>query len=115
MDFAKHTAVVHAVESESIHLTKVQVLSNYVEELWDFGCDGRNGFILVEGKWSVVHDRLVVIWSVLVGDEVIIVFIKVVLKPLSRRCIEMFLVVVVGVVFIFIFVLVLYMNTPSVT
>lgn len=79
------TAVVHAVESEGIHLAEVKVLSDDVVELWDFGGDGWTDFILVERKWPIVHDRLVVICSVLIGDVVVIVFVKVVFISCSER------------------------------
>lgn len=42
------TAVVHAVESEGVHLAEVEVLSNDVVELWDFGGDSGDGFVLIE-------------------------------------------------------------------
>lgn len=74
------TAVVHAVESEGVHLAEVEVLSNDVVELWDFGGNSGDGFILIEREWPIVHDRLVVICCVLIGDEVIIVFVEVVFK-----------------------------------
>lgn len=72
------TTVVHAVESEGVCLAEVKVLSNDVEELWDFGGDSGYGFVLVEREWPIVHDRLVVICCVLIGDEVITVLVEVV-------------------------------------
>lgn len=79
-----HTAVVHAVESQGVHLTEVKILSNNVVELWDFGGYCGNRVILVEREWPVVHDGLVVIWCVLICDEVVIVFIEVVPKSCQK-------------------------------
>lgn len=70
------TTVVHAVESAGVCLAEVKVLSNDVEELWDFGDDSGDGVVLVEREWPIVHDRLVVICCVLIGDEVIIVLVE---------------------------------------
>lgn len=75
-----HTTVIHPVEPQGVHLTKVKVLANDVVELWDFGGDGGNGFILVEGEGSVMHDGFIVVRRVLIGDEVIVVFVEVVLE-----------------------------------
>lgn len=76
-----HTAVVHAVESQGVCLTEVKILSNNVVELWDFGGYRGNGVILIEREWPVVHYGLVVIRRVLIGDEVIVVFVEVMPKP----------------------------------
>lgn len=75
-----HTAVVHAVESQGVHLAEVKVLPNNVVELWDFGGYRWNGIILIERERPVVHDGLVVVRRVLVGDEVVVVLVEVVLK-----------------------------------
>lgn len=79
------TAVVHAIESEDIHLTEVEVLSNNVVELWDFGGDGGDRFVLIEGERPIVHDRLIVVCCVLIGDVVIIVFVEVMLKSFRKE------------------------------
>lgn len=79
------TAVVHAVESEGVHLAEVEVLSNDVVELWNFGGDGGDGFVLIEREWPIVHDRLVVICRVLIGDVVIIVLVEVVSKSCRNK------------------------------
>lgn len=76
-----HTAVVHAVESQGVHLTEVKILSNNVVELRDFGGYRGNGIVLIERERPVVHDGLVVVRRVLVGDEVVIVFVEVVPEP----------------------------------
>lgn len=78
------TAVVHAIESEDVHLTEVKVLSNDVVELWDFGGDGGDRFVLIEGERPIVHDRLVVVGCVLICDVVIVVFVEVMFKS-SRK------------------------------
>lgn len=78
------TAVVHAVESQGVHLTEVKILSNNVVELRDFGGYCGNGVILVEREWPVVHDGLVVIRCVLICYEVVIVFIEVVPKSCHK-------------------------------
>lgn len=75
-----HTAVVHAVESQGVHLTEVKILSNDVVELRDLGGYRGNGIILIEGERPVVHDGLVVVRRVLVGDEVVVVLVEVVPK-----------------------------------
>lgn len=75
-----HTAVVHAVESQGVHLTEVKILSNDVVELWDFGGYRGNGIILIERERPVVHNGLVVVWCVLVGDEAVVVLVEVVPK-----------------------------------
>lgn len=75
-----HTAVVHAVESQGVFLTEVKILSDNVVELWDFGGYRGNGVILIEWEWPVVHDGLIVIRRVLIGDEVIVVFVEVMPK-----------------------------------
>lgn len=59
-------------------------MANDVVELWDFGGDGGDGFVLIEGERSVVHDGLVVIRRVLIGDEVIVVFVEVVFKSCGK-------------------------------
>lgn len=81
-----HTAVVHAVESQDVQLTEVKILSNDVVELWDFGGYCGNGFILIERERPIVHDGLVVVWCVLIGDEVVVVFVEVV--PESCRSLD---------------------------
>lgn len=78
------TAVVHAVEPEGVHLAEVEVLANDVIELRDFGGDGRDGWVRIEGEWPVMHDGLVVVRRVLVCDEVIIVFVEVVFKTYGK-------------------------------
>lgn len=75
-----HTAVVHPVEPEGVHLAEIKVLANNIVELWDFGGDSGDGFILIEGEGPVVHDGLIVVCSVLISDEVVIVFVEVMLK-----------------------------------
>lgn len=79
-----HTAVVHAVEPESVHLAEVEVLANDVDEFWDFCGDGGNGFILVEGEGPVMHDGFVVVCCVLVSYVVIVVLVEVVFKPCRK-------------------------------
>lgn len=74
------TAVVHSVEPEGVHLAEVQVLANDVVELRDFGGDGGDGFVLIEGEGPVMHDGLVVVRRVLVGDVVVAVLVEVVFK-----------------------------------
>lgn len=48
--------------------------------MWDFGGDGGDGFVLIEGEGSVMHDGLVVVRRVLVGDEVVVVLVEVVFQ-----------------------------------
>lgn len=84
MNFYTHTAVVHAVESKGVLLTEVKVLPNDVVELWDFGGDSGDGIILIEGEWPVMHDGLIVVCCVLISDEVITVFVKVVFKSCRK-------------------------------
>ncbi len=79
-----HTAVVHPVEPESVQLTEVKVLANDVVELWYFGGDSGGRIILIECEGSIVHDRLIVVWRVLIGDEVIVVFVEVVFKSCRK-------------------------------
>lgn len=86
------TAVVHPVEPEGVHLTEVEVLTNDVVKLWDFGGDGGDGFILIEGERPVMHDRLVVVRSVLISYEVIVVFVEVVLKSCSELILQLVLI-----------------------
>lgn len=78
------TAVVHPVEPESVHLAKVEVLTNDVVELWDLGGDRGDGFVLVEGERPVMHDGLVVVRCVLISDEIVVVFVEVVLESCSK-------------------------------
>lgn len=75
------TAVVHPVEPERVHLAEVKVLTNDVVEFWDFGGDGGEVWVHIERERPIMHDRLVVICRVLVGDVVIVVFVEVVLHP----------------------------------
>lgn len=75
-----HTAVVHPVEPEGVQLAEVEVLANDVVELWDFGGDGGNGFVLIEREGPVMHDGLIVVCSILISYEVIIIFVEVVFK-----------------------------------
>lgn len=76
-----HTAVVHAVESQGVQLTEVKILSNNVVELGDFGGYCGNGLILIERERPVVHDRLIVVRRVLIGDVVVVILVEVVPKP----------------------------------
>lgn len=76
-----HTAVVHAVESEGVQLTEVKILSNNIVELWDFGGYCGNGLILIKRERPVVHDGLIVVRRVLIGDVVVVILVEVVPKP----------------------------------
>lgn len=78
------TAVVHPVEPEDVHLAEVEVLANDIVELWDFGGDSGDGFVLIEGEGPVMHDGLVVIRRVLIGDVVIVIFVEVVLQSCGK-------------------------------
>lgn len=80
-----HTAVAHPGEPEGVHLAEIKVLANKIVELWDFGGDSGDGFILVGGEVPVVHDGLIVVCSVLISDEVVIVFVEVMWKS-CRKC-----------------------------
>lgn len=74
------TAVVHPIQSNDIHLTKVQVLPYDVEELWDVGRDGGDTGVFVESEWAIVHYRLVIIRRIQICDKTVIVFVEVMLQ-----------------------------------
>lgn len=79
------TTVIHAVEPGNIYSTEVQPLANDLVKKWYGGGDRGDAFILVEGQRSVVHDGLIIIRRVQIGDEVILILIEVVLLPCEER------------------------------
>lgn len=83
--WSKLTTVVHAVEPGNVHFTEVHPLADDVIKVWYGGGDGGEAFVLVERKRSVVHDGLIVVRSVEIGDEVILIFVKIVLHSCKNR------------------------------
>lgn len=79
------TTVIHAVEPGDIHRTEVQPLADDIIKVRYGGGDGWDAGVLVEGQRPVVHDGLVVIRRVHVGDEVVLVLVETVLLPCEER------------------------------
>lgn len=75
------TTVIHAVEPDEVHSTEVEPLPNDLIKIRNGGGDGGYRVILVEGQWSVVHDRLIIIRRVQISDEVVFIFCEIVLLP----------------------------------
>lgn len=75
------TTVIHAVEPDDVHSTKVEPLPNDLIEIRYGGGDGGDCLILVKGQWSVVHDRFVVIRRVKISYIVILILVEIVLLP----------------------------------
>lgn len=75
------TTVIHAVEPDDVHSTKVEPLPNDFIEKGYGGGDGGNCLILVKGQWSVVHDRFVIIRCVKISYIVILILDEIVLLP----------------------------------
>lgn len=74
------TAVVHPIQSNDIHLTKVQVLPYDVLELRDVGRDSRNTGVFVESEWAIMHYRLIIIRRIQICDKTVVVFVEVMLQ-----------------------------------
>lgn len=73
------TTVIHAIESSDVYFTQVQPLANDLIKVGYGGGDCGDAIVLVEGEWSVVHDRLIIIGCVQISDEIILILIEIVL------------------------------------
>lgn len=81
------TTVIHAVEPGDVYFTEVQPLTNDIIEVWYCGCNCRDTFILIKGKRTVVHDGLIIVWGIHISDEVILIFVEIVLLSYDCRVI----------------------------